>query len=105
MINMFVLANVLITASVILDLLAVVRQIQKVRRCHHSSDVSTAFCSTKVLKDFILSIGLFIYQNWAGFISLIPGAIAYIILYLYVIHYKPSSWKPNKIEKAIRKIV
>ncbi len=96
------IANILILISSCLDLLAVYRQIKKTLRTGDSTDVSTGFYATKLLKDIVLSIGLIIYANWAGFISLVPGTIAYLIAYRIVITRKPDTWEPTKLERIIR---
>lgn len=95
------IANILIATSSILDLVAVYRQIKKTLKSGNSKDVSTGFYATKLLKDIVLAIGLIIYANWAGFISLVPGSIAYLIAYRIVITRKPSTWKPTKLERFI----
>ena len=99
------IANVLILGSAVLDIYAVYRQIHKTLVSGHSKDVSTAFFGTKVAKDLLGIVALVTYQNWAGLALLIPGFIAYLVAYVIIIKHKPDCWRPNRIEKCIRRIV
>lgn len=96
------IANVLIFTSVLMDLYAVYRQVEKTLKCGSSKDVSTAFFGTKVSKDVVGSVAVILYQNWAGLALLIPGLIAYIIAYVIIIRHKPANWEAHGIERLLK---
>lgn len=94
-------ANLLLSIATIADLYAVFKLINKINLTKSSGDISTSFCFYKLMKDILLIVGLSIYMNWVGVITVIPGFIGYSYLYYLVIKYKPEGWKPNRIETII----
>lgn len=95
------LGNLLLSIATFVDLYAVFKLINKIKSTKSSDDISTSFCFYKLVKDVLLMVGLSIYSNWVGVLTVIPGFIAYTYLYVLVIKYKPEGWVPSRFEAYI----
>jgi uncharacterized protein with PQ loop repeat len=89
---MQIFGYILIGLSAIFEVLAYVKQIEKIRKTGKSRDISSTSYLYKGLKYLCATVSLIIFANWQGLTLEIIALIVFVVAFLEVIRHKPESW-------------
>jgi hypothetical protein len=84
---------VLVTGAVLFDFTNWQKQISKVLRTKHSSQISSSALLAKVGHYFCSVTSLLIFENWLGAFMECIALICCLITLSLVIKYKPRKWR------------
>jgi uncharacterized protein with PQ loop repeat len=89
---MQIVGYILIFVSAVLEVLAYLRQIEKIRKTRRSKDISSTSYLYKFMKYICAMISLFIFANWQGLTLEIIATIVFLVAFYEVIKNKPDGW-------------
>jgi hypothetical protein len=102
-ISLTILGTVLVGAALIFDYANWYKQITKVLRMKHSSQISTSALMAKVGHYLCSTVSLAIFANWVGLAMEGSALICCLATLALVAKYKPKGWKLIDVKFDVKK--